>query len=201
MHSSTEDVNGVLTQLSQGLSLGKLQMQDFRAIAQHLPGTMVLVSKALKNMGTNLDDALKGGGVKNVAQFIEELGDVMQETFGEQAKNASHSLNSELNRLKSTLFDLQTSSEGFEASFAEALRGINEALSRPEIRSGMQALISGMGKLAEGMAKVIGYVPAFTKFISEEIAARAHGPAIGDSVRIDDRIKRLKETMEAVRAL
>lgn len=40
-----------------------------------------------------------------------------------------------------------------------------------------------------------------TQYLSEEIAARLHGTAIGDAARIEDRIGRLKETMDAVRAL
>lgn len=163
LHSSTEDVNGVMIQLAQAMSLGKLQMQDIRAISQHLPGTMTALGEAAKRMGTNLTDALKSGGLE-ARQFIGALGDVLQERFGEQAKAASHSLNSELNRLRSTLFELQTDGTGFADTFAEAIAKLNITLSDPAIRQGLKDLITEFGQLASKVVTASAELGKFLKY-------------------------------------
>ena len=163
LHSSTEDVNGVMIQLAQAMSLGKLQMQDIRAISQHLPGTMTALSEAAKRMGTSLTDALKSGGLE-AKQFIGVLGDVLQERFGEQAKAASHSLNSELNRLHTTLFGLQTDGTGFAETFAEAIAKLNVTLSDPAIRQGLKDLIAEFGQLASKVVQASAELGKFLKY-------------------------------------
>jgi tape measure domain-containing protein len=172
LHSSTQDVNGVMIQLGQAMSLGKLQMQDIRAIAQHLPGTMTALGEAAKRMGTNLTDALKSGGLE-AKQFIGVLGDVLHERFGTQAVEASHSLNAELNRLRSTLFALQTDGTGFATQFAGAIRSLNTSLNDPGVQAGLRNLIAGLGEVASAAIDAAAKGGEFIKWVQSlsEIAA------------------------------
>lgn len=106
LHTPAEDVNGLLVQLEQGLSLGKLQMQDFRAIAQHMPGTMDLVDQAVHRMGGSLQDMLQHGGIP-AKRFIVEFSQLLHEKYGPEAEAASHSLQASFNRLNTAIFDLK----------------------------------------------------------------------------------------------
>lgn len=157
LHLSAADVNGVMVQLAQGLSLGKLQMQDIRAIAQHLPGTMTSVSEAARRMGTDFQTAMKEGGLPAV-QFLQQFGDVLQERFGKESVEASHSLNAELNTLKTTLFEATTQGNEFADSFAGAIHDLVGALSDPAVKEGLSSVISGLGKIIALTIKAGGEV-------------------------------------------
>jgi tape measure domain-containing protein len=147
LHSSTEDVNGVFTQLAQGVSLGKLQMQDIRAIAQHLPGTMVLLQETAQRMGTTLSDALAHGCL-DAAKALGILGDVLHEKFGEGAVGASQSLNAQLNRLYNTIFLLMTTGTDFEATMAKAIADLTKTLQQGGVQDAIRAIITIMGTAA-----------------------------------------------------
>lgn len=176
LHASTADVNGVFIQLGQAMSLGKLQMQDIRAIAQHLPGTMTLLSEAAKRMGTDLTTALKSGGLE-AKRFIGVLGDVLHERFGVAAVEASHSLNSELNRLHTTLFTLQTDGTGFAGTFADAIRDLNTTLSDPSIQASLKDLIGDLGKIASFAIRAAGAIGELANKIGNGI-----GTGLGELV-------------------
>lgn len=157
LHSSEQDINGVMMQLAQAISLGKLQMQDIRAIAQHLPGTMTLITQALHQMGLSMDDALKDGGIDAV-QFLDHFADVLHDRFGVQAVAASHSLNAEIQRLRGTIFEAETQGNSFADSFASAIRGLNTELEDPQLREGLKDLIEGLGNVANAAVEAAGKI-------------------------------------------
>lgn len=163
LHTSAADVAGTFTQLSQGISLGTLHMQDIRAIAQHLPSTMSVLQEAAKRLGTTLEDSLAHGGL-DAKKMLEQIGDVLHERFGEKAKEASHSLNAEMNKLKSTLFELQTDGNGFADSFAESLREVNTTLADPGIQQGLKGLIAALGTIS---SYAVDAAAKLGKFISK----------------------------------
>lgn len=195
LHSSTQDVNGVMVQLGQAMSLGKLQMQDIRAIAQHLPGTMTALSEAAKRLGVNLSDALKSGGLE-AKQFIGILGDVLQERFGEQAKQASHSLNSELQRLHTTFFELQTDGTGFADSFAGAIHALNDSLNDPGVRRGLQDLVTLFGQAASAAVKASAEIGQFLKYVMAMQSGAASKDLGGLLVEQDDIRAELRQRAE-----
>lgn len=166
-HLSGADVNGTLTQLSQGLSLGKLHMQDLKAIAQHLPGTMTAITEAVNKMGLSLDDALKEG--IPAVQLIGNLGDVLQQRFAKQSEEASHSLNGEIQKLKTTLFEATTQGNDFATAMANAFRSLNDALDEPAIRTGFADIITALGTIAGWAIKATGEVSKFFSEIAQGI--------------------------------
>src|SRR5699024_5777134 len=78
LHTPASELNATFIQLAQGISLGKLQMQDIRAIAQHLPGTFSILQEAARRMGTTLEDALAHGGL-DARKAIAAIGEVAHE--------------------------------------------------------------------------------------------------------------------------
>lgn len=161
-HLSGDDVNGTLTQLSQGLSLGTLHMQDLRAIAQHLPGTMVSITAAVNKMGFSMEDALKKG--IPAVQLIGNLGEVLQQRYEKQAEEASHSLNGEIQRLKTTLFEATTQGNDFASAMAGAIGSLNDTLDDASVREGFESIITALGKIAALAIKAGGEM---SKFFSE----------------------------------
>lgn len=166
LHASTSDVNGVLVQLSQGLSFGKLQMQDIRAIAQHLPGTMTILQEAARRLGTTLENSLAHGGL-DAAKAIGVIGDVMQERFGGQAVAASHSLNAELNRLHNTIFTMLADGNNFETAFSTAIRNINATLQSADFQQAFATIADALGEAAIAAAKGFALLADNMKLIGE----------------------------------
>lgn len=169
LHTPAEDVSGLLIQLEQGMSLGKLQMQDFRAIAQHMPGTFELVSEAVQRMGGNLNDMLQHGGVP-AKQFFQEFTALLRDKYGPEAVSASHSLNAELNRLHTTIFGLETQPSGFVESFTQSIQTLNHELNDPAIQQGLNNLIGGFGRFIDYMVKALALVGRFSSDLGVLVA-------------------------------
>lgn len=160
LHTPAEDVMGLLVQLEQGMSLGKLQMQDFRAIAQHLPGTFELVSEAVHRMGGNLADMLQHGGVP-AKQFFMQFTALLRDKYGPESAAAAQGLNAELNRLHTTIFGLETQPSGFVESFTASLHDLNQELNDPAMQEGIKNLISGLGDTVHLLVKGTSLVGKF----------------------------------------
>lgn len=181
LHTPASELNATFIQLAQGISLGKLQMQDIRAISQHLPGTMSILQEAARRLGTTLEDALAHGGL-DARKAIAAIGEVAHERFGVQAKEASHSLNAELNRLHSTLFELQTDGTGFADTFAAAIDEMVQSLNDPAVQQGIQSLVKGLGEIVTWSVKVaakMGDALAGIKQFSEYLTAQDTGFVAG----------------------
>lgn len=182
LHTPAAELNATFIQLAQGISLGTLQMQDIRAISQHLPGTMTILQDAAKRLGTTLEDALAHGGL-DARKALVAIGEVAHERFGVQAKEASHSLNAELNRLHSTLFQLQTDGTGFADTFANAIRDMNQSLTDPQTQQALKSLVTGLGEIANaaiGASAKIGEFLGQVRSYAEFAAKMQHGAGPGD---------------------
>lgn len=179
LHTSTADVAGVFTQLSQGISLGKLQMQDIKAISQHLPGTMNVLKLAAQRLGTTLKYSLAHGGL-DAQRMLESIGVVLHERFGPRAAEASKSLNAEINRLKTAIFNLETAAgaNGFLASFTQSVRDLTQTLNDPGVKRGFSGLMQAMGaalKVALKLGQAIGGVTNAVDYITRKYAASKTG--------------------------
>jgi tape measure domain-containing protein len=149
LHMSGEDFNGILVQLDQGLSLGRLQMRDLRSVAQHIPGAFDMASQAARRMGGSLQAMLASGGLP-AKKFFVEFGKVLHDHFGPEATEAATSLNAQLNRLHNTIFELEldANKEGFLSGFTEAIKRLADMLRNP-------AVISGIGQFANLLSQVL----------------------------------------------
>ena len=194
LHISAADLNGIMVQLSQGLSLGKLQMQDLRAVAQHLPGTFSLLSGAFKDAGLNLGDLLKKGGLP-AAQTLDLLGKALHDRFSVQAKEASHSLQAEINRMQTSIFELETTASkgGFLDGITNAIRNFTKTLNDPGVARGFSAFISGLGTIASKATTALAGVANLTRFIGEQIARDQGNFAVGDRTGIDQALSRVNK--------
>ncbi|HYW05002.1 MAG TPA: tape measure protein [Gammaproteobacteria bacterium] len=183
LHTPAEDVQGLLVQLEQGMSLGKLQMQDFRAIAQHLPGTFELAKEAAQKMGGSLEKMLSQGGVP-AKEFFQEFTALLRDKYGPEAVKAAHSVNAELNRMHTAFFQLrlQLGQGGFIDGVIAAAQALSQ-LSRAWIQSSKQAEqakadYSGLGKVIRvGLGGPLGLIRMLLKEIADYEAGVAAGIA------------------------
>ncbi|HKJ94858.1 MAG TPA: tape measure protein, partial [Gammaproteobacteria bacterium] len=171
LHTPTQDVNGLLIQLEQGMSLGRLQMQDFRAIAQHLPGTLELVGEAARRMGGNLQSMLQNGGVP-AKQFFMQFTRLLREKYGPEAAQAAQSVNAQINRMHNAMFRLrlELGKGGFIDSVTASMRDLEKELEDPQLIDGLTHLVAFLGdiarlgvKAAGGVGMLVGYVDSLAQ--------------------------------------
>ncbi|MES1953519.1 tape measure protein [Salinisphaera hydrothermalis] len=181
LHASTEDVNGVLVQLEQGMSLGKIQMTDLRAIAQHLPGTMELASRAVEDMGGNLKDMLASGGIPAEA-FFERFTAELANKYGPQAQRAALGLQGAITRLDNAFFSIESS--GNVDGLAGSIDGLASTLNDPGTRQGLQTLVqdliditSSAASAAAELGRIETSVDKFFKPLSDSLNYIAGGGA------------------------
>ena len=121
-----EQMSGVFLAFSQIASKGKLSMEEVNQIAERLPGTFELVSKA---MGVNRQEMFKmiEQGKVMSDDLLPKLGVVLQETFGDKAVKAADGAQGAVNRL-STEWELFKSSASQTESVVQGINLVTEAL-------------------------------------------------------------------------
>lgn len=100
-------------------------------------------------------------------------------------------MNSELQRLKTTLFNVQTQGNSFEKSFAGAIKQVNDALNNADIREGLTKLINGIGTGAAEAAKALSVLAAHINeiavfFGTRYIALKAISFFVGITAAVKD---------------
>lgn len=139
LHLSGQDLNGILVQLDQGMSLGRVQMQDLRAIAQHMPGVFDLVNQAFANVGLSAQQMLQQGGLP-AKQFFELFTALLRDKYAPTAQAASHSLNAAINSVSTAWFEFRN-----QVLSGDAESGVATALST--LAKGLQVVGQDLGQL------------------------------------------------------
>ena len=121
-----EQMSGVFLAFSQIASKGKLSMEEVNQIAERLPGTFELVSKA---MGVNRQEMFKmiEQGKVMSDDLLPKLGVAIQEKFGDKAVEAANSAQGAVNRL-STEWEFFKSSASQTESIVQGINFVTDAL-------------------------------------------------------------------------
>lgn len=137
--------------------------------------------------------ALEDAGREAEAQKI--IIDILNESYGGASVAARDTLGGALKELKDTLGNLlegDAEGEGLKG-LRQTIEDLIKTMNDPEVKEGFRVIIEGALKAANAFAQWGSQIGPATAFLGEEIAARVHGPAGDDTVRIDDEIKRLQD--------
>jgi tape measure domain-containing protein len=150
--ASMADINGALIQFSQGLSSGKLQGDEFKAIAERLP----LVMRALaEEMGVSVGELKKLGSEGKItadvlANSMINAADSVNDKFGKLPKTFEQATNN-----LHTMWVEFLNSEGVRS----AVQGLADALS--EFTTGLKSMTADIknwwGALDEGSKYVVKF--------------------------------------------
>ena len=123
---TTDQMNRLNLAVSQVISKGRPMAEEMRQqIGEVLPGAMGLFATSIGVTGKELDKMFQDGKT-TLDQFFTFL-DALQNKYEEAAENASHSMQSELGRLKTSWSDFLVSI-GDEKTFAALTRAVTNAL-------------------------------------------------------------------------
>lgn len=174
----------------------EMVLRDVADIFQRMPDGTNKSALAMKLFGEEnrkviglLNDGSQG--LDEMAKKSDELGYTLDETT---AKGVTDFYN-KLDDVKLQI----------EALYRQALPGLlpqlNEfanLLDSPEFKNGFNTIIQGAAQAVIWLAKFASTVANVTQFLGEEIASRVGGTMAEDTVRVEQRIERLQDTMKAL---
>lgn len=133
-------------------------------------------------------------GTKGVAA-LESESDKLGNTISAQTGRAAEEFNDTLARVKTQLNGvfLEVASR-----VLPNLQTLATRLNDPAFREGFATIINGAADATLKVAELISELGNLTTFVGEELAARFGGPNAQDTVRVEQRIQRLKDTIKAI---
>jgi hypothetical protein len=136
-----------------------------------------------------------------IAEAQSVILDKLQGTMGTAAAAARDTLGGALQALKGYFDNLLEGKSGDSGIVGtrNAVEDLIRVLNDPSTKQGFDNMIAGIVSAIGHLVQFASTVANVTRFVSEEVAARVNGPSIDDTVRIEDRIKRLQETITAVK--
>lgn len=149
-----------------------------------------------KEVRGTIDELVKAGKEGEAQVMILEI---LEESYGGAAAAARDTFGGAISALMNTINDLTTGGEGSLAGATDAVNTLIGTLNDPQVREGFNNIISGAIEAMGVLAKFTANFASATGFVAEELAARFNGPDAADTVRVEDRIKRLNDTIEAVK--
>lgn len=153
--SSTEEMQGVFTALTQIVSKGAVQMEELRQqLGDRLPGALQLMADGLQVTTAELIKMMEQGevGAEALVPFAEEL----QKRFGPGLSESLKGTSAQLGRLKNAAFEalVQFGRGGFIDSFNELARDLVTLLRSADFGAFLSSASAAMG----GLLDVLGFL-------------------------------------------
>lgn len=181
---------------SSAIQLGKALNDPIKGLAS-LSKIGIQFSEDQKKVITALVETGDKAGAQKI--ILDELATQM----GTAAEAARDTLGGALQALQNSFDNLLEGDSGDAGIVGtrEAVESLIRVLNDPETKQGFDNLVAGAVSAINAMVRMASTAANVTKFVAEEIAARVHGPSIDDTVRIEQRIDRIKGTLEEVKKL
>lgn len=169
--ASTMEQENALTQYTQMLSAGKVDMQAWRSIQAAMPGQLNQVAEAMLGAGKNSNDlyeAMKNGSI-SFDDFNKKVMELNQNGFGKYASFAQQA--------KDATQGIGTAMENVQNRVAKAVQKVIEAVGVENIAGAINGFSSQFGKIGDAAAGMVTGVKGwFGK------AAQAFGGSLLDVV-------------------
>ena len=156
--ASTMEQENALTQYTQMLSAGKVDMQAWRSIQAAMPGQLNQVAEAMLGAGKNSNDlyeAMKNGSI-SFDDFNKKVIELNQNGFGKYASFAQQA--------KDATQGIGTAMENVKNRVAKAVQKIIDAVGVEDIAGAINRFSSQFGKVGDAAA---GMVTDVKKKLSE----------------------------------
>lgn len=197
--ASAADASRGIVQLQQALAGGTLRAEEFATLQE----TNLRAVQALADHF--------GIAAGQVRTYVNE-GKISSRDFAEAMLKASGDIQADFDKLPVTvsrstqqvrnallaMVGATDKATGSSNDLATGILDLARTLESPEVMEGFRTFVGGIATAIGALVKFMTTTANVTKFLAEELAARVSGPAVDDTVRIEQRIERLKRTMQAV---
>lgn len=147
--ASTMEQENALTQYTQMLSAGKVDMQAWRSIQAAMPGQLNQVAEAMLGAGKNSNDlyeAMKNGSI-GFDDFNKKVMELNQNGFGKYASFAQQA--------KDATQGIGTAMENVQNRVAKAVQKVVEAVGVENIAGAINGFSSQFGKVGDAAASMV----------------------------------------------
>lgn len=147
--ASTMEQENALTQYTQMLSAGKVDMQAWRSIQAAMPGQLNQVAEAMLGAGKNSNDlyeAMKNGSI-SFDDFNKKVMELNQNGFGKYASFAQQA--------KDATQGIGTAMENVQNRVAKAVQKVVEAVCVENIAGAINGFSSQFGKVGDAAASMV----------------------------------------------
>lgn len=147
--ASTMEQENALTQYTQMLSAGKVDMQAWRSIQAAMPGQLNQVAEAMLGAGKNSNDlyeAMKNGSI-SFDDFNKKVMELNQNGFGKYASFAQQA--------KDATQGIGTAMENVKNRVAKAVQKVVEAVGVENIAGAINGFSSQFGKIGDAAAGMV----------------------------------------------
>lgn len=147
--ASTMEQENALTQYTQMLSAGKVDMQAWRSIQAAMPGQLNQVAEAMLGAGKNSNDlyeAMKNGSI-SFDDFNKKVIELNQNGFGKYASFAQQA--------KDATQGIGTAMENVKNRVAKAVQKVIDAVGVENIAGAINGFSSQFGKVADAAASMV----------------------------------------------
>ena len=147
--ASTMEQENALTQYTQMLSAGKVDMQAWRSIQAAMPGQLNQVAEAMLGTGKNSNDlyeAMKNGSI-SFDDFNKKVMELNQNGFGKYASFAQQA--------KDATQGIGTAMENVQNRVAKAVQKVIEAVGVENIAGAINGFSSQFGKIGDAAAGMV----------------------------------------------
>ena len=147
--ASTMEQENALTQYTQMLSAGKVDMQAWRSIQAAMPGQLNQVAEAMLGAGKNSNDlyeAMKNGSI-SFDDFNKKVMELNQNGFGKYASFAQQA--------KDATQGIGTAMENVQNRVAKAVQKVIEAVGVENIAGAINGFSSRFGKIGDAAAGMV----------------------------------------------
>lgn len=147
--ASTMEQENALTQYTQMLSAGKVDMQAWRSIQAAMPGQLNQVAEAMLGAGKNSNDlyeAMKNGSI-SFDDFNKKVMELNQNGFGKYASFAQQA--------KDATQGIGTAMENVKNRVAKAVQKVVEAVGVENIAGAINGFSSQFGKVRDAAASMV----------------------------------------------
>jgi tape measure domain-containing protein len=147
--ASTMEQESALTQYTQMLSAGKVDMQAWRSIQAAMPGQLNQVAEAMLGAGKNSNDlyeAMKNGSI-SFDDFNKKVMELNQNGFGKYASFAQQA--------KDATQGIGTAMENVQNRVAKAVQKVIEAVGVENIAGAINGFSSQFGKIGDAAAGMV----------------------------------------------
>lgn len=147
--ASTMEQENALTQYTQMLSAGKVDMQAWRSIQAAMPGQLNQVAEAMLGAGKNSNDlyeAMKNGSI-SFDDFNKKVMELNQNGFGKYASFAQQA--------KDATQGIGTAMENVQNRVAKAVQKVIEAVGVENIAGAINGFSSQFGKVGDAASTMV----------------------------------------------
>lgn len=158
MGASTEDLEGAMVQLSQGLSKGRFELEDIKAIMERIPGSAKVFSDSLGVTSLEFYEMISAGQLGRAE--IEKMAIGLEKVYGKdtEIKGLSQSWNNFVSQLKLAAVEINESTNG-SGILAGVMDGLSKTVSQVSgvisvSSDALKALTSSAGATAAAVSNM-----------------------------------------------